>query len=236
MFNKVIGEWPAQERFLLTSCDNKYFKKYFPRFYKTFTEYWQLPIHVHIVDPTMESIDRLDNLKLTYTHCTTDPNILKWQYSYETYCQAQRFILLGHNLARGQSVTVADVDCYALRSPNTTQKHTLGSDMAFTEYNGRLMATFCNFHHSRKDHAKKAAMRMEELLRTTDTIGVDQLVIKEIFKKFSYNNLPHRQWIRHHDVKTDIDLAHHNKCLIYHEKGTRGKSKGIKVQWTDIGL
>ena len=79
-------------------------------------------------------------------------------------------------------------------------------------------------------------MRMEELIKNTDSIGVDQLVIKEIFKKVAYTNLTHRQWIRHDDVKTAEDLAEHNRCLIYHEKGTRGKGKGIKVEWIDIGL
>ena len=236
MFEQVIGDWPSHKRFILTSCDTKYFDQYFPRFFKTYSEHWSLPIHVHIIDPTQNARYRLDRLPVSYTHCVTDKSVLKFPYSYETYCQAQRFILLGHKMLEEQSVIVADVDSYALRTPNDIQKQTLGSDMAFTQYNNRLMATFCNFHHSRRSHAKKAAVRMKELIMNTDTIGVDQLVIKEVFKKFSYNNLPHRQWIRHHDVKTEIDKAMHNQCLIYHEKGTRGKGKGIKVEWTDIEL
>jgi len=195
-----------------------------------------LAIHVHIIDPSDTSMQRLDNLDVTYTHCTTDPAVLKWPYSYITYCQAQRFILLGHNLLEGQSVIVADVDSYALRKPNETQKRTLESDMAFTEYNGRLMATFCNFHHSRRKDAKEAALKMQQLIEDTDTIGVDQLVLKQTFKQSPYNNLKHGEWIRHLDVKTDADLQEHNQCLIYHEKGTRGKGKGLKIQWTDIGL
>ena len=161
---------------------------------------------------------------------------MKWPYSYETYCQAQRFILLGHNLSANQSVIVADVDSYALREPNETQRHTVESDMAFTEYNGRLMATFCNFHHGRREHAKEAAMEMQRLIEDTDTIGVDQLVLKQTFKELPYNNLKHGEWIRHYDVKTDDDIKQHNQCLIYHEKGTRGKNKVVQVQWTDIGL
>jgi hypothetical protein len=235
MFKDVTGDWPTHERFILTSCDDRYFERYFPRFYKTYSEHWQLPIHVHIIDPTQTSRYRLDRLPVSYTHCTTDPAVLKWSYSYETYCQAQRFILLGHNLLEGQSVIVADVDSYALSEPNQTQRHTVESDMAFTEYNGRLMATFCNFHHSKRTSAKEAATEMQRLIEDTDTIGVDQLVIKEIFKTLPYNNLKHGEWIRHLDVKTDYDVNEHNKCLIYHEKGTRGKEKGIQVAWTDIG-
>ena len=234
MFKDIIGDWPTHDRFIMTSCDDKYFQDYFPRFYKTYAEHWQLPIHVHIIDPSDTSMRRLDNLDVTYTHCTTDPAVLRWPYSYVTYCQAQRFILLGHNLLEGQSVIVADVDSYALREPTETQKHTLESDMAFTEYNGRLMATFCNFHHSKRAQALESAIEMQQLIENTDTIGVDQLVIKQTFGSLSYNNLTHNEWIRHLDVKTADDLNEHNKCLIYHEKGTRGKGKGISISWNHI--
>ena len=236
MFRDVIGDWPTHDRFIMTSCDDKYFQDYFPRFYKTYAEHWQLPIHIHIIDPSNTSMQRLDKLDVSYTHCTTNESVLKLSSSYATYYQAQRFILLGHNLLEGQSVIVADVDSYALREPNQTQKHTLESDMAFTEYNGRLMATFCNVHHSRRTNAKEASVEMQRLIEDTDKIGVDQLVLKQTFKQLPYNNLKHGEWIRHLDVKTDADLQEHNKCLIYHEKGTRGKEKGLKIQWTDIGL
>ena len=234
MFKDVIGEWPMHERFILTSCDDNYFDQYFPRFYNTYKENWHLPIHVHIIDPSDNSISRLQELDLSYTHCTTDPAVLKWPYSYVTYCQAQRFILLGHNLSAKQSVIVADVDSYALREPTETQKHTLESDMAFTEYNGRLMATFCNFHHCKRAQALESAIEMQQLIENTDTIGVDQLVLKQTFKQLPYNNLKHREWIRHLDVKTDADLQEHNQCLIYHEKGSRGKEKGISISWNHI--
>ena len=234
MFKDVIGNWPKHDKFILTSCDDKYFQEYFPRFYKTYTEHWQLPIHVHIIDPWTGTKERLDKLDVSYTYCSTDPMVLKWPYSYVTYCQAQRFILLGHNLSVNQSVIVADVDSYALRKPTEIQKQTLESDMAFTEYNGRLMATFCNFHHSKRAQALESAIEMQQLIENTDTIGVDQLVIKQTFGSLSYNNLTLNEWIRHRDVKTADDLNEHNKCLIYHEKGTRGKGKGISISWNHI--
>jgi len=234
MFKDVIGDWPTHDKFILTSCDDRYFEQYFPRFYKTYNEHWQLPIHVHVIDPSDTSMQRLDKLDLSYTHCTTDKSVLRFPYSYETYCQAQRFILLGHNLLENQSVIVADVDSYALREPNETQRDTLQSGMAFTEYNGRLMATFCNFHHSQRTQARQSAIKMQQLVEQTDTIGVDQLVIKEIFKALPYNNLTHGEWIRHLDVKTDDDVDKHNKCLIYHEKGTRGKIKNTGIDWENM--
>ena len=236
MFNDVIGDWPTHERFILTSCDDKYFDQYFPRFYKTYKEHWHLPIHVHIIDPSDISMQRLDKLDVSYTHCTTDPAVLKWKYSYETYCQAQRFILLGFNLLDNQSVTVADVDSYALKTPNETQQQQLGYDMAFTIYNGRYMATFCNFHYRCREQAKQAAEKMIDLLKNTDTIGVDQSCIKQFFNGLPYNELKHGEWIRPLDDKTEADLQQHNYCLIYHEKGTRGKIKTVETAWTDIGL
>ena len=236
MFKDVIGDWPTHDQFILTSCDNKYFEQYFPRFYKTYSEHWKLPIHIHIIDPTQESKQRLSKLPVSYTYCTTDATVLRFPYSYVTYCQAQRFILLGHKLLANQSVIVADVDSYAQHEPNDTERNLVSSDMAFTQYNGRLMATFCNFHHSRRNSAMEAAKKMQQLIEETDKVGVDQLVIKQVFKQLPYNILPHGVWIRHLDVKTNEDIAQHGKCLIYHEKGCRGKGKGLQTQWTDIGL
>ena len=236
MFKDVIGFWPTHDKFILTSCDDKYFQDFFPRFYKTFTEHWELPIHVHIIDPKQDSKNKLDALDVSYTYCTPDKSVLRFPYSYVTYCQAQRFILLGHKLLEGQSVIVSDVDAYALRDPNVTQRDTLQSNMAFTVYNGRLMATFCNFHHGQRVLAKEAAIKMQQLIEDTDKIGVDQLVLKQTFESFPYNNLTHNEWIRHLDVKTEEDVKQHNKCLIYHEKGTRGKNKPVETTWTDIGL
>ena len=234
MFNNVIGDWPTHERFILTSCDEKYFNRYFPRFYKTFTKKWQLPIHVHVIDPSQKSLERLDRLGVSHTYCQTDDNILKWPYSYETYCQAQRFILLGHRLLYTQSVVVADVDAYALKEPSEDHKQTLFKDMAFTTFNDRLMATFCHFHSKRKKQALLAAETMTDNITQTDMIGVDQKVIKQLFKKLPYTELKNNVWIRHMNVKTEKDKLEHLKCLVYHEKGTRGKIKTVETTWTDI--
>lgn len=234
MFKEVIGEWPTCDEFILTSCDEKYLNKFFPRFYKTFTEKWQLPVHVHVIDPTDQTLQRLDRLGISHTYCKTRNEILKWPYAYETYCQAQRFILLGHHVQSNQHVIVADVDAYALRQPSESQHQHLIKDMAFTTYNGRLMATFCHFHPSRQIEAFLAARSMEDHITNSDMIGIDQKVIKQIFGSLPYTELHSGEWIRHLDVKTDDDLHQHNQCLIYHEKGTRGKNKTVGTTWTDI--
>ena len=236
MFKDVIGEWPMYDEFILTSCDEKYLDKYFPRFYKTFTEKWQLPIHVHVIDPSAQSLQKLKKLGVSYTYCETNSDILKWTYSYVTYCQAQRFILLGHKVQSNQHVIVADVDSYALKQPSESQHQHLIKDMAFTTYNGRLMATFCHFHPSRREEALSAAKQMTDDIQNTDVVGIDQKVIKKVFGVLPYTELTSGEWIRHLDVKTEQDRAEHLKCLVYHEKGCRGKEKGEQVQWTDIGL
>jgi hypothetical protein len=234
MFTDVRGEWPTHDRFILCSCDDAYLDRYFPRFYKTFTEHWRLPIHVHVVDPSDSSLEKLGKLPVTYTHCKIDHETLNQPYAHETYCQAQRFILLGHYMNESQSVIVADVDAYALRTPTQKQRHTLLDNMAFTTFNGRLMATFCHFHASRRREARIMSDAMTEMLKTTGKIGVDQKVIKEIFSQLPYNELKNGEWIRHWDVKTEKDIKEHNSCLVYHEKGTRGKYKPIEITWTDI--
>ncbi len=236
MFAQVLGDWPMHDEFILTSCDEKYLDKYFPRFYKTFTEKWQLPIHVHIVDPSAQSLQRLKKLNISHTYCETNNNILKWPYSYVTYCQAQRFILLGHKVQSNQHVIVADVDSYALKEPSESQHQHLIKDMAFTTFNDRLMATFCHFHPSRRSEALKAANQMTDSIQHTDMIGVDQKVIKQFFSRLPYTELKNGEWIRHKDIKTEQDRVEHLQCLVYHEKGTRGKNKTVETTWTDIGL
>ena len=234
MFEDVLGGWSTNDKLILTSCDEKYFNKYFPRFYKTFTEHWQLPIHVHLIDPSEKSLQRLKNLRVSHTYCKTDAELLKWPYSYETYCQAQRFIVLGNHVTDSQSVIVADVDAYALRNPSKAQKDILFGDMAFTTFNTRLMATFCHFHPRRRQESLQIAKMMKDMILNVDTIGVDQQVLKKVFSQLPYNELNHKEWISHLDVKTPMQKRLHETCLIYHEKGTRGKNKSVGTTWTDI--
>jgi len=234
MFDDVLGDWPTYDRLILTSCDEVYFNKYFPRFYNTFTQHWQLPIHVHVIDPSEKSLGRLHKLGISHTFCKTNKELLKWPYSYETYCQAQRFIILGNKASDTQSVIVADVDAYALRSPSQSQKDILFGDMAFTTFNTRLMATFCHFHPRRRQEALQSAEMMKDIILNVDTIGVDQQVLKKVFSQLPYNELNHREWISHLDVKTPTQKKLHEACLVYHEKGTRGKIKPVGTTWTDI--
>ena len=216
-----------------------------------------MPIHVHVVDPSEKSLERLSTLKISHTHCET--NAYDWiasahklkasnpQYQHDTiehmrqamykcYCQAQRFIVMGHNLQERQHVIVADVDAYALRSPTERERDNLFDDMAFTTFNRRLMATFCHFHPKRKEQCLTAANLMSNIIINSRTLGVDQKVIKQVFGSMPYTELTNGEWIRHFDAKTENDRKEHNQCLIYHEKGTRGKNKPVDFTWSDLGV
>ena len=251
MFQQIIGNWPSHKQLILCSCDDSYFDKYFPRFYKTFTEHWSLPIHVHVIDPSKESLDTLKELRISHTYCKTidydwnkqvtkfrqdnavddhtDADIQQWLY--ECYCQCQRFVVMGKHIHQDQSVIVADVDAYAQHTPSEQQRTHLLDNTGFTQYKDRLMATFCHFHS--KDIAKTKQLATVILDKGFE-IGLDQTAIKQIFKNTDIVDLKNSEWIRHFDVKTAADERAHAKCLIYHAKGLRGKQKPVGITWTDI--
>ena len=72
MFENIKGDWIKQNRLILCSCDEKYFKIYFQRFYTSFKDKWQLPIHVHIIDPSKQSLKWLNDENISHTWCNTD--------------------------------------------------------------------------------------------------------------------------------------------------------------------
>lgn len=253
MFEDVLGDWPTHDRFILVSCDEKYLNKYFPRFYKTFTQHWQLPIHAHVIDPSDLSLDRLKRLGVSHTWCLTkqhdwsaeitkyrathktkhpDSEVKTWLY--ECYCQCQRFVLLANKMIVPQSVIVVDVDAYAQIQPSTADTNFLYRRTSFTEHNSRLMATLCHFHCMDIDKIKEMGKLITNQLRQEFVVGMDQKAIKNIFGDKQNLNILGNRWVRHHDAKTPEAIAAHHWCLIYHEKGVRGKDKGPKVKWTDI--
>jgi len=249
MFTEINGDWPTHGRIILCSCDDKYFDRYFPRFYKTFSEHWRLPIHVHIIDPSVVSLSRLSKMEVSSTWCRTQKQIIdrcvanflkhidedtRRDWFLATYYQAKRFIALGQRMTSDQSVIVADVDCYAQKTPSESQKELIFKDMAFTTYKNKLMATFCNFHHGRLAEIRQMSKHMVKMLEHTNNVGIDQQVIKSVFGGLSYTELTMGEWIRHHDVKSEADKRAHEHCLVYHEKGTRGKNKPVEITWTDV--
>ena len=246
MFTDIKGNWLKQDRLILCSCDEKYFNTYFDRFYNSFKDKWQLPIHIHIIDPSQQSLKWLNDKNISHTWCNTDAynwteTINKFKkevpthnnvdnetikhWLYEGYTQCQRFVVLGNNMTASQSVIVSDVDAYAQHKPTNRHKKLLFSNTAFSYYKDRIMATFCHFHP--KD-LKKVKQVADIIVNTVNSnyfkLGLDQKTLKEVYQEFTDLN---KEWIRHFDVKSDKDRLLHSKCLIYHRKGRRGK-----IGWT----
>ena len=253
MFENIKGDWIKQNRLILCSCDEKYFKIYFQRFYTSFQDKWQLPIHVHIIDPSKQSLKWLDNENISHTWCYTksydwlttinkfkiaqpsckgvDNETVK-QWLYEGYTQCQRFVVLGNNMTASQSIIVADVDAYAQHIPTKKDKEFLFSNTAFSHYNDiytikrRIMATFCHFHPKDLKIVKEVANSIVNTINKDHfKLGLDQKILTEVYHQ--YESLDDT-WISHLDVKSNRDKLRHSKCLIYHRKGRRGK-----IGWTD---
>ena len=247
MFNDIKGNWLKQDKLVLCSCDEKYFNTYFDRFYNSFKDKWQLPVHVHIIDPSKQSLKWLKDENISHTWCNTDAydwpaTINKFkikctgykdvdnktikQWLYEGYTQCQRFIVLGNNMTASQSVIVSDVDAYAQHKPTKEDKEFLFSNTAFSFYKRKVMATFCHFHPKDLTAIKTVANRIVDTIdKDYFKLALDQKILKEVYQTYYYLD---ESWIRHYDVKDDADRLLHSKCLIYHEKGRRGK-----IKWTD---
>mgnify|MGYP001212291867 CR=1 FL=1 len=255
MFDTILGHWPTHKKFIMTGCDEKYFNKYFPRFYKTFTTLWELPIHVHVTDPSKQSLDRLEKLNVSYTYCYTNkfdwktlvnkfriehpglyavqPEALLKNYVYESYCQSKRFIVASIMQTKDQSIIIADVDAYAKNKPSSKMRKNLFKNTAFTVHNGRLMATFCHFHPRDLDKIRRYGTKLLNIVtKQSWKIGIDQKMLNEIHKENAV--ALNGTWMRHKNVKGAEDKKLHDECIIYHEKGTRGKLKPVEMSWTDI--
>lgn len=247
MFENIKGNWLKQDKLILCSCDEKYFNTYFDRFYNSFKDKWQLPIHIHIIDPSQQSLKWLKDKEISHTWCNTDSydwpatvNKFKLkipaynnvdyetvkQWLYEGYTQCQRFVVLGNNMTASQSVIVSDVDAYAQHTPTKKDKEFLFSDTAFSYYKERIMATFCHFHPKDLKIVKEVTKRIVNTINNDYfKLGLDQKILTEVCYQFQTLN---ESWIRHWDTKTKTDREEQNRCLIYHEKGSRGK-----IGWTD---
>ena len=77
MFKDIKGDWLKQDRLILCSCDERYFKFYFKKFSTTFQTHWDLPIHLHLIDPSEQSLKWLEQEQMSYTRCDTSE--YNWQ-------------------------------------------------------------------------------------------------------------------------------------------------------------
>ena len=249
MFNNIKGTWINEDTYILCSCDEIYFKHYYERFYKTFTEQWQLPIHVHVVDPSEYTKRWLASAMRSYTWCDTSQHnwtkevekfisknpervnedkdrIKRWMY--ESYVQCQRFVLLGSRMKENNSVVIADIDAYAQIIPHRQDRKRFFRQSSFSMYKGRIMATLGHVHSKNINEIRQVAQYIISHMENDHMeIGLDQTALATYFKPFQLYDLG-KTWIRHWDVKSKEDIEEHSQCYVYHEKGLRGK-KHLKL-------
>jgi len=249
MFNNINGKWINEDKYILCSCDEIYFKHYYERFYTTFTEQWKLPIHVHVVDPSEHTKRLLASAMRSYTWCDTsqhnwtkeiekfinknpthknkDKDTIK-QWIYGSYVQCQRFVLMGSRMKENSFVVVADIDAWAQNIPGRKEFETFFKQSSFSMYKGRVMATFGHIHSKNINEIKQVAQYIISHMENDHMeIGLDQTALAKYFGYFNLYDLGN-SWIRHWDVKSSTDIEQHSKCYVYHEKGSRGK-KHLKL-------
>ena len=93
------------------------------------------------------------------------------------------------------------------------------------------MATFGNYNGRHKDLFNTIKNEILSTSKNSFVIGLDQKVLKNVL----YNQLGlfttlSTKYIWHDDVHGNDQ----DKCLVFHQKGTRGKNQEDKVKWTDI--
>jgi len=243
MFSKyhIKGRWPTSERFVFASCDNTYFDQFAERFEKSFKQHFDLPVHLHLINPQTEQMMLCSQWGVTYTYNHIDDGLYKERVDavkkskpdisdevanrevYWGFCQAIRFWMLGQYQTEKQNIVVADIDCVAVQKPTNLQWQDLFAKTQFSKHYDRVMATFCMFTGDNLQQTKEFADWIENYDKETGIRnGVDQLAMAKIFTK--PNRLPNG-WISHEDTKDEQSIKRKIKAnIVFHSKGTRGKS------------
>jgi hypothetical protein len=242
MFNKtdIHGTWPTHPRVIMSACDSVYFDQFAERFCRSFQKKFNLPIHLHLINPTETQIALCKNWSVSWTCNYLDPfqmqkrsnAVIKTQKLTDGvaqrsvlwgFCQAVRFWLLGQYQTAQQDIVMCDIDCVAVQTPTVDQTNQLFSCTQFSVHKGRIMATFCAFSGEQLAQTQQLSHWIEQYdLDTGIRNGVDQLALKKCIP--NPNSLP-TGWISHDDTPTDKSVLRKiNQNIIFHSKGTRGKS------------
>jgi len=242
MFNikDIHGTWPTHPRMVLASCDASYFDLFADRFSSSFQKRLGLPVHLHLINPTETQITLCEQWTVSYTAEYLSPYAVNRRVQWciknrgkdselaqadvmAGYSQAVRFWLLGKYQLPAQSVIVSDIDAVAVQSPTHEQLSALCNHTQFSIYKGRTMATFCMFASSELSQIQElshwiAAYDQQNSIHN----AVDQLALKKCIHNPAA--LP-SGWISHEDTPTDRSVLQKiNGNIIFHSKGTRGKS------------
>jgi hypothetical protein len=242
MFNQqnIHGAWPTHPRVILASCDARYFDHFADRFRASFQKRMDLPVHLHLINPTETQITLCEQWHVTHTVEYISPSELDRRVQWcmrnrnksqalaqddviAGYSQAVRFWLLGRYQLPHQSVVVADIDAVAVQSPTPEQLSALFNCTQFSIYKNRTMATFCVFVGNEIKTAQDISLWIEQYdLKHSIHNAVDQSALKKCV--LNPLALP-SGWISHDDTPTDKSVLRKvNRNIIFHSKGTRGKS------------
>jgi len=242
MFNQqnIHGAWPTHSRVILASCDARYFDHFADRFRASFQKRMDLPVHLHLINPTETQITLCEQWHVTHTVEYISPSELDRRVQWcmrnrnksqalaqddviAGYSQAVRFWLLGRYQLPHQSVVVADIDAVAVQSPTPEQLSALFNCTQFSIYKNRTMATFCVFVGNEIKTAQDISLWIEQYdLKHSIHNAVDQSALKKCV--LNPLALP-SGWISHDDTPTDKSVLRKvNRNIIFHSKGTRGKS------------
>ena len=242
MFNTtdIHGTWSTHPRLVLASCDNRYFDQFADRFCRSFRKRLGLPVHLHLINPTKTQITLCNQWTVSHTveyislpeldrrvqWCIRNRKKSQEQAQADViagYSQAIRFWLLGKYQQPYQSVVVADIDAVAVQSPTEEQLATLFSGTQFSIYKNRTMATFCVFTGSEIKTVQDISDWIAQYdLKHSIHNAVDQSALKKcVLNPLALPSV----WISHDDTPTDKSvLSKINRNIIFHSKGTRGKS------------
>ena len=247
MFNTadIHGRWPTHPRLVLASCDTRYFDQFADRFRFSFQKRLGLPVHLHLINPTETQITLCEQWTVSYTAEYLSPHAVdrRVQWCMENrgkdrekahddvmagYSQAVRFWLLGKYQQSSQSVIVSDIDAVAVQSPTEDQLSALCDRTQFSIYKGRTMATFCYFAGKEPQQTQAVSKWIQNYDQTYSIHnGVDQRALKHCIP--DPNSLP-AGWISHEDTPTDQSVLQKiNRNIVFHSKGTRGKSINLSA-------
>jgi len=243
MFSKyhIKGSWPKAEKFVFASCDNTYFDQFADRFQKSFKKHFDLPVHLHLINPQTEQMMLCSKWGVTYTfnhidngqyqqrvdavknHQLIKSDEVAKRSVYWGFCQAIRFWMLGQYQTDRQNVVVADIDCVAVRKPSDLQWQQLFAKTQFSKYYDRIMATFCVFTGANLQQTKQFSDWIADYDKQTGIRnGVDQFAMYKVFTE--PNRLPNG-WISHEDTKNVKSIKRKiNANIVFHSKGTTAKS------------
>jgi len=242
---QIEGQWPTHRRFVMAGGDSIFVERYGPRWARSWGRHWQLPLHLHLVDPTDHALEQARSLAGTVTWNRLDPEWTRGEIEHFAHrtqrqdrpdqardiwlvgiYQVARFWVTGHLIGPEQQVIMTDLDACATQPPNPEWLQDLYRQTGFQKYKNRLMATFGCASGAQRHQWREYSRRLEEMLANGQgNHSMDQLLLRTVFST-AINRLQH-QWCCHQDLADQTVEQRWQLFPVFHLKGTRGKKVDI---------